>query len=257
MDLLATLVVLVILGSVLGTAFASIRPNTRALVCLNNQRQLANAWRLYATEHEDELPPNRDGGNAGKSRSDASWAGGWLDYTSNTDNTNTDLLVNHTRYPYAAYLGPYVRTPAVFKCPADTSQVSIAGQWFPRVRSVSMNNALNGRLWSTSTSFPASYEKLTQIKFAAKLFVILDEHPGSINDPCFFSDPSTPFLMVDFPASYHDGAGSFSFADGHAELHKWRNPRTTPRRGLLIPLNVILPGDADVTWLQQHAAQPN
>ena len=27
--------------------------------------------------------------------------------------------------------------------------------------------------------------------------------------------------IIDFPASYHNGACGFSFADGHAEIHKW------------------------------------
>jgi prepilin-type processing-associated H-X9-DG protein len=33
---------------------------------------------------------------------------------------------------------------------------------------------------------------------------------------------------MDLPASYHSGAAAFSFADGHAELHRWRSPTTTP-----------------------------
>lgn len=28
----------------------------------------------------------------------------------------------------------------------------------------------------------------------------------------------------DVPGAYHDGRGSFAFADGHAELHPWREP---------------------------------
>lgn len=35
--------------------------------------------------------------------------------------------------------------------------------------------------------------------------------------------------MNDCPASYHGGSGALSFADGHAEVHKWRDAATLRR----------------------------
>jgi prepilin-type processing-associated H-X9-DG protein len=55
-------------------------------------------------------------------------------------------------------------------------------------------------------------------------FVILDEQGDSINDGTFMLNPGySPAAESwrDLPASYHNGAGSFSFADGHSEIHKW------------------------------------
>ena len=62
--------------------------------------------------------------------------------------------------------------------------------------------------------------------------------------------------MVKYPASYHNNAGGFSFADGHSEIHPWKDPRTMPvlRPGQILTLNVSLPGDVDVLWLAQHGA---
>jgi prepilin-type processing-associated H-X9-DG protein len=51
-------------------------------------------------------------------------------------------------------------------------------------------------------------------------FVFVDEHPDSINDGAFFS-PQSKSQFVDIPATYHNRACGFSFADGHAEIHKW------------------------------------
>ena len=47
----------------------------------------------------------------------------------------------------------------------------------------------------------------------------LDEHPDSINDS-LFAVPMTGTAWVDVPASYHNGACGFCFADGHAESRK-------------------------------------
>ena len=64
--------------------------------------------------------------------------------------------------------------------------------------------------------------------------------------------------MVDFPASYHNNAAGFSFADGHAEIHKWRDPRTSPDLKLNggIALNVAQPNNVDVKWMQDKTTRP-
>ena len=57
----------------------------------------------------------------------------------------------------------------------------------------------------------------------ANLWLLMDENPYSINDGFFECNPDKDG-WVDFPASYHDGAGGLSFCDGHAQYHKWRDP---------------------------------
>jgi prepilin-type processing-associated H-X9-DG protein len=88
------------------------------------------------------------------------------------------------------------------------------------------------------------------------MFVVLDEREDSINDSWYASDPDTKWQIVDYPASYHGNAAGYSFADGHSEIHRFRDPRTMPvlKGGVLLPLNVNLPNDLDVLWMAQHAA---
>jgi prepilin-type processing-associated H-X9-DG protein len=64
------------------------------------------------------------------------------------------------------------------------------------------------------------------------------------------------YTIVDYPASYHNRAAGFSFADGHSEIKKWLDGRTVPnlKAGGLIPLGVASPGNRDVDWLQDHAS---
>ena len=51
---------------------------------------------------------------------------------------------------------------------------------------------------------------------------MIDEHPDSINDGYFINNPSGT-AWQDIPASYHNGACGFSFADGHSEIKKWKS----------------------------------
>lgn len=59
----------------------------------------------------------------------------------------------------------------------------------------------------------------------SKTFVFLDEHPDSINDGLFNVQMDT-VVWDDVPASYHNGACGFSFADGHSEIKKWLDSTT-------------------------------
>ena len=256
-ELLVVVAMIGLLAMMLVPTMARTKTNSSSFQCLNNLRQLGFAWKMYADDNNGGLVYNRDGSQVGKSLGNEAWVGGWLDYTSGTDNTNTALLIDHNKYPYGAYLGPYVKTALVFKCPSDRSTAPMAGGAQPRVRSISMNSYVGtyGRTWSPPSRY-ALCTNFAQIKLPADMFVFLDEREDSINNGLFYTDPDILYQIVKYPASYHNNAGGFSFADGHSEIHPWKDPRTMPvlRPGQVLTLNVSLPGDVDVLWLAQRGA---
>ena len=77
------------------------------------------------------------------------------------------------------------------------------------------------------------YAKAAQIVNPPKTWVLVDEHPDSINDAAFalkMAEPgATSAEIVDYPASFHHGASGLSFADGHSEIHHWRGSTIKPR----------------------------
>ena len=67
------------------------------------------------------------------------------------------------------------------------------------------------------------------------VFLLLNEREDSINDGSYLMlmdgfNPSGPGsrTITDYPANYHNGAGGLNFCDGHAEVHRWLDARTTP-----------------------------
>jgi prepilin-type processing-associated H-X9-DG protein len=97
---------------------------------------------------------------------------------------------------------------------------------------------------------------------AAMRFVFVDEHPDGINAGGFAnmmveSPPSA--RIIDFPASYHNGACGISFADGHAEIHKWRDARTRApvHYDNTLQLNVASPNNQDMSWLADRTTRRN
>ncbi len=92
-----------------------------------------------------------------------------------------------------------------------------------------------------------------------KAWVFMDEREDSINDGLFQTDlknRGAAARIVDYPASYHNLAAGLSFADGHAEIRRWVDPRTTPvlRRDQPLDLDVASPNNPDVAWLQERSS---
>jgi len=90
-------------------------------------------------------------------------------------------------------------------------------------------------------------------------WVFLDEHPCSINDAGFFNPHATSW--VDQPASYHNGAAGFAFADGHSEIHKWRDSLNTTAAKAVnttyngVTANIVKTGDRDIQWMSYHGGR--
>ncbi|MDB6129612.1 MAG: putative major pilin subunit [Verrucomicrobiales bacterium] len=203
---------------------------------------------MYAADNQGVLVLNPDGPDGGTFRK-PSWAGGWLDFTG-WDSTNIlGLKRGFDDYPsrqFSGLLGTYLTDASVYKCPEDKSTATISGKKLPRVRSVSMNAYMGGiqihnsNLLNTwvSTRFEVYSRKSSFLNVSpSQLFVFIEEKAESINDGCFNMDmvsaidPSrqlTPgkFRIVDYPAGYHENGAALSFADGHAELWQWKDPRT-------------------------------
>ena len=96
--------------------------------------------------------------------------------------------------------------------------------------------------------------KITQIPQPTDIFVFLDEHPDSINDG-YFLDRDYYSEWHDLPATYHNGATAFSFADGHSQLHRWMQSSTyrppLPDAANL-PISLSAGQKQDLDWVLDH-----
>ncbi len=250
--LLELLIVVAVLGFLLAVTLPLLvdhPPPSQRMSCLSNTKQMSLAWLMYASDYNERLVLNQP--YAGMPNPPTNnWVYGTIDWSANPDNTNTALFLD----PDKGLFAPYLKSPAVYHCPADDS-VSAAG---PRVRSYSMNGFMGDTRQGAAVPGWRQYLKISALKNPAQKFVIVDEHPNSIDDGYFLNDPSRTNAWTDLPASRHDGAGSFAFADGHAELHRWVDASTRQRvvPKAAIPSVSILPRQSeDFLWLQQRATE--
>jgi prepilin-type processing-associated H-X9-DG protein len=102
------------------------------------------------------------------------------------------------------------------------------------------------------------FKSISSITKPSDYFVTIDEDDNSINDALFRIDYATTvpsFGLNDIPAVYHNKASGVAFADGHAEMHKWRTLKV-PVPGWANPANGAggwgNNNRQDAQWLLEH-----
>lgn len=254
-ELLVVIAIIAILAAMLLPALNRAKLKAHGISCMNNLRQLQVAWFMYVQDNHDRLPGVSGGGYA----SSDTWVSGWLDFNNNNTHNTNILYLTDARY---SQIGPYVKSAGVFRCPADQSTAFFGTQRLPRVRSVSMNCWMNYlfdvAIGQDQYIIIRKYSEIINPS-PAMAWVLIDEREDSINDGLFQTDlknRGASARIVDYPAGYHGNAAGILFADGHAEIKRWVDPRTVPplNRNGLIPLNVASPNNPDVAWLQERSS---
>jgi prepilin-type N-terminal cleavage/methylation domain-containing protein/prepilin-type processing-associated H-X9-DG protein len=224
-ELLVVIAIIAILAAMLLPALSKAKMKGQGIVCLSNTKQLTLGWIMYVGDNQDRCLNLAQGIDQTLNFMD------WYNITPSgstggPQEINTTGLVGPT-----ALLAAYVRSIPVYKCPADKYQ-SQANPG-PRTRSYSANGAVDNGGGSgptyenqiaSRTYFEAQKSSQLNTPGPANVFLFLDEQADSIDDMQFmlnagYAPGSEEWRNL--PGSYHNGVGSFSFCDGHSELHKW------------------------------------
>jgi prepilin-type N-terminal cleavage/methylation domain-containing protein/prepilin-type processing-associated H-X9-DG protein len=258
LELLVVIAIIAILAALLLPVLSKAKVRATAIQCQGSLKQLQLAWQMYVNDHNDFIPGNnwwQEAGSNGMARCSLNWTTGWEDATlaDNPDNTNTDLFLN----PKWSSLGEYVKSAAIYHCPASRVMVREGGGLFPLARTVSMNGWMGYTNRPLETTFQFIRKTTDLVKLSASdAFVFIDERDDSVDDG-FFGVSMGGATMVEIPAGYHGGGGPVTFADGHAELHRWQSTDTQFPQQSGVPAEnykfiSVAADDPDLLWLRTH-----
>lgn len=285
-ELLVVITIIGILVALLVPALTRAKAQAHGAGCQNSLKQMTLAWRMYAEDNNDWVVANLESHVMAGWQS---WVRGILSldvgpanpYAVPEDSTNVAFLRSSPLYEYVNSLGSW-------RCPADKSTRTLGGQRLLRTRSLSMNVMLGTgqypsgilardlRPWLPWAG--RAIQRISDLKDPSPIqcFVFLDEREDSIDTSLFAVMPnglrpppepvepanSAAYRLFDYPGSYHDGAGSLSFADGHTESHRWLDERTRPKPvkdRMISPRDfangIASPHNRDVHWLQDRTFQ--
>ncbi len=226
-ELLVVIAIIAILAGMLLPALGKAKTKAQGIKCMSNGRQLMLAWKLYAGDNNDVHVAAQNLAQNPLRRSN--WCEGDVTEYNDANSSNVTFLVRGPLFKYGG------NSLEIYKCPADRSAIGRLKNFrgTPRSRSISMSQVFGNGEW-LDRSFNASqrrwrtYAKDSDVVQPANTWVFVDEHPDSINDAAFanaMTGAESPVTrtgqIIDMPASTHNGACGFAFADGHSEIRRW------------------------------------
>ncbi len=230
-ELLVVIAIIAILAAMLLPALAKAKLKAMTATCLSSQKQLALAWVMYSDDNQGRLVYFDTARNP--STGDVPWL-----YTSPSPppaippgadaQTKRRLLLQEGYKQGALY--QYAPNVNVLHCPADQRfrNAVIAGDATTPPGNFAYGSyagagGLNGIVYSPNTPIT----KQSGIAHPTERYLFVEENdPRNENKSSWVIRPGTAptfsdAAFIDSVASWHGGTSTFSWADGHAESHKW------------------------------------
>ncbi len=220
-ELLVVIAIIAILAAMLLPALAKSKETATGARCQANQKMLLLAWLMYVDDNNGTMVGQQFNGQ------ELAGGGFWPDAlpVTVTETGQARYLAEIKQRIRSGPLYPYNPNVDAYHCPGDTRirrKIMTPGWAFD---SYSKANGMNGMAWESSAEI-APIRKLDAVPLPSQMYVFVEEaDPRNWNRGTWVLDV-IPDNWVDPMAIFHNTASSLGFADGHSEMHRWRETET-------------------------------
>jgi len=252
-ELLVVIAIIALLIGILLPALGSARAAARTTQCLANQRSLAQAVVLYAGDFAETVV---------RSWTDSrTHPGSWTDwpqteagvYLSTAQLAAATHVEDHKRGVQAGAIYQFAPDVRAYHCPSDRrdkvrDNAASNLAWV----TYSMPNVMNGdTYWEGQIGGTRPVKRLSQLWRPSDTFTFLEESdPRGVNMGAWVMQLDSP-QWIDPLTVWHNDAGVVGFADGHATIRKWQDPRTR-RMSRDQQFYGDATGNPDYVWLRER-----
>ena len=259
-ELLVVIAIIAVLAALLLPALSGAKAKAYRIQCMNNLRQLAVTWQLYADDNSGRLVSNGYGTERAAGNNKL-WVVG-DEHIHPEAYTNIDYLINSQFALFADYL----HSVPTYKCPADRTTISMGGRNLPRLRDYALNAYFGWDYPTTDQKTSTASQQFFKLSDFAPFnssgfYTFIDTSPVNICYSGFVMFTGSTGWFWHRPSVEHENSGTVAFADSHVEAHRWRDPETIlfARDGGNSDGGHFLfthTDNPDLVWLQQHASVP-
>jgi prepilin-type N-terminal cleavage/methylation domain-containing protein/prepilin-type processing-associated H-X9-DG protein len=229
-ELLVVIAIIAILAGMLLPALSRAKAKASSISCINNFKQLMVASFTYAADNRDFWPANGQGdATVNLANPPATFVPKyWVEGRdgSNLSDVTAASLVN----PRLSVLATYLPARGSFKCPGDKFTELVNGRRQGNPRSYGMNPWVG---WSDSAAYNGQgderlwrvFRRTSDVTTPTEIFAFAEIHPRGVCRPFFGVHMGTSSGAYHVPGNYHGRLSNFSYADGHADAHRWVDGR--------------------------------
>jgi len=254
-ELLVVISIIALLLAILMPALNRVKHMAATTVCMSDLKQLHLMWYLYSGDYDGAIVLSHTGRTGNPDWQDNNM--GWVDWDWDLYNDNSvpvseerqrELVRNGVLYPYC-------ESEDIYSCPRKLTGVGNEKIF----RTYGIVDSMNG--WNPNQNRPEILTKMSQIRRTNSRIVFLCEgystlsswSIGEADDDSWWGQhtPGVVNYGNEYCPSHHENSGTFSFADGHADKHKWQDKRSL---GWIPPLpfeNPSQPGNVDIRWMKE------